>query len=113
MSGGNGTQTSISYFLLKRKAKIRKKKQRYYKKPSLHAYKSYLVILRRSKKLGDPCRLGIDGERDLELLLELREELELDTERLLDCEFDLEDPLELDEWELLRLLACPELQRNN
>jgi hypothetical protein len=25
---------------------------------------SYLVILRRSKKLGDPARRGIEGERD-------------------------------------------------
>lgn len=46
----------------------------------------YLVIRRLSKKLGDPLRLGIDGERDLllvrrfttELTDELADELRLD-----------------------------------
>lgn len=57
---------------------------------------TYLVIRRLSKKLGDPLRLGIDGERDLpfdlftELAAELGEELRLDW--LLDRE-DLELPL--------------------
>lgn len=58
---------------------------------------TYLVIRRLSKKLGDPLRLGIDGERDLpfdrlftELAAELAEELRLDW--LLDRD-DLELPL--------------------
>lgn len=33
----------------------------------------HLVILLRSKKLGDPCLLGIEGERDLDVLERLEE----------------------------------------
>ena len=34
---------------------------------------AYLVILLLSRKLGDPRRLGIDGDRDLVLDLDLDE----------------------------------------
>lgn len=58
---------------------------------------SYLVIRRLSRKLGDPLRRGMDGERDLLLLrrfTELADELaeELRLERLSDRD-DLELPL--------------------
>ena len=50
---------------------------------------SYLVILRRSKKLGEPARLGIDG----------------DLEALLDRDLDLDREERLLEWLRERLLA--------
>lgn len=54
----------------------------------------HLVILLRSRKLGDPCLLGIDGDLDRELL-ELAELLELDL-LLLDLDLDLDPVLDLD-----------------
>lgn len=70
----------------------------------INAKSTYLVIRRRSKKLGDPCLLGIDGDRDFELLLELCELRELELELRDDPERD-----ELDEDDLLPL-RCPELK---
>lgn len=40
----------------------------------------------RSRKLGEPCRRGIEGDLDLELLLELEEDELDDDEPLLDLE---------------------------
>lgn len=60
--------------------------------------KIHLVIRRRSRKLGEPRRLGIDGERErleLELPLELRDDL---LDALLDDREELEKLL------LLRLV---------
>jgi hypothetical protein len=54
----------------------------------------YLVIRRLSRKLGEPCLLGIDGERDLYALLELDELSESELDLLL-LETDLEADLEL------------------
>lgn len=62
----------------------------------------YLVILRRSKKLGDPWRLGIEGDRDLDILLEVLDEVpERELDLLLDLEIERDDLLELDEEVLL------------
>lgn len=62
-------------------------------------YNTYLVIRRLSKKLGEPWRRGIDGERDL-LETEL---LDVEREDLLETLLDDRDELE----KLLRL--CLEL----
>lgn len=70
-----------------------------------------LVIRRRSRKLGEPCRRGIDGDRDRELLrlLELLDDelcdLERDRERLCDRERDTDRLRDLD-----RLLVDEELR---
>lgn len=49
-----------------------------------YLFKTHLVILRLSKKLGDPCLRGMEGDLDLLGDLELvREELELDPLALL------------------------------
>lgn len=72
----------------------------------------YLVIRLLSKKLGEPCLLGIDGERDRAVELELLELLlEPELERLLDLERDLDSDLLLDDDRLL--LLCPELKQNH
>lgn len=65
--------------------------------------KTYLVIRLRSRKLGEPCRLGIDGDLDRELLVELCEPLrDLELE-LCELEPDLEWLLLLDDERLLLL----------
>lgn len=54
--------------------------------------KTYLVILLLSRKLGDPCLRGIDGDLDLELAELLELDIELDLLRL-DPDLDLDlDP---------------------
>lgn len=59
----------------------------------------YLVMRRRSKKLGDPWRRGMDGDRDLEAeLLELLDELDRERLWLLEC-----DPVSLDDEDRLLL----------
>lgn len=66
----------------------------------------YLVIRLRSKKLGEPRRLGIDGDRERDLdrddaelpLLELRDD------ELFDDRLDAEDWLRDLDFELLLLL---------
>lgn len=65
----------------------------------------YLVIRRLSKKLGEPWRLGIDGDRDLYALLELDDDDEFELERLLsDPDRDPEAELSLlDEEEFLHI----------
>lgn len=71
--------------------------------------RSYLVILRLSRKLGEPCLRGIDGDRDLELLrlVELDDEEDCDLERDLDRLGDLErEP----DWLRERLLPDEELR---
>jgi hypothetical protein len=94
-----------------------KTSQHYHEKPStaenLRKYSSYLVILRRSRKLGDPARRGIEGERE-----RLR-----DATDLVECDAELEwlplrlvDRLEADErdLELLELpLELPEDDRDS
>lgn len=65
---------------------------------------TYLVIRRLSRKLGEPCRRGIDGERDLleAELLEIEREDRLET--LLD---------DLDELEKLLPRLCLELRKKS
>lgn len=67
----------------------------------VRVHDTYLVIRRLSRKLGEPWRRGIDGERDL-LLAEL---LEVEREDLLETLLDDLDELE----KLLRL--CLELMK--
>lgn len=91
----------LSVSEIKRKAKTKLKNVRKIKKPSVIydiPITNYLVILLLSKKLGDPCRRGIEGDRLRELAVdELDDERRLlNDERLPERDLDLDLDLDLE-----------------